>query len=70
MSDSKPTWTLMSTSSKLTVEDSENNTTINKMEIGGKRVTYSSIVGSLMMGTRPDIAYTISILGYFSANPK
>lgn len=63
----------MATSSRLTVEDPENNATITDMEIGGKHVTYSSVVGSLMyamMGTRPDIAYTVGILGRFSTNPK
>ena len=73
MSNSKPTWTLLSTSSKLTVNDPKNNTTVNKMEIGGKKVTYSSVVGSLMyamIGTRPDITYAVGVLGCFSANPK
>ena len=73
MSNSKPTWTPLSTSSKLTVNDPENDATVNEMEIGGKKVTYSSVVGSLMyamMGTRPDIAYAVGVLGRFSANPK
>ena len=73
MRDSKPMWTLMVTSSRLTAEDPESNATIADMEIGGKRVSYSSVVGSLMyamMGTRPDIAYAVGVLGRFSANPK
>ena len=73
MKDSKPTWTPMATSAKLTAEDPESNVTVTDMEIGGKKVLYSSVVGSLMyamMGTRPDIAYAVGVLGCFSANPK
>ena len=73
MKDSKPTWTPMVTGAKLTAEDPKSNTTITDMEISGKRVLYSSVVGSLMyamMGTRPDIAYAVRVLGCFSAKPK
>ena len=73
MKDSKSMWTPLATSAKLTAEDPKSNATITDMEIGGKRVSYSSVVGSLMytmMGTRPDIAYTVGVLSCFSTNPK
>lgn len=55
------------------LEDSKNNATITDMEIGENHTIYSSIVRFLMyamMGIRLDIAYAVSILRQFSANPK
>lgn len=73
MTNSKPTWTPMATSSRLTVKDTEDNTTVTDMEIGGRHITYSSVVGSLIYAiieTRPDIAYAVGVLRHFSSNPK
>lgn len=73
MKDSKPMWTPMAANSRLTAEDPSNNATVVEMNLGGKRVSYSSVVGSLMyamMGTRPDIAYAVGVLGRFSSAPK
>jgi hypothetical protein len=58
---------------KLTAEDVDDNTTLPKIEIDGHEVLYTSVVGSLMyamLGTRPDLAYTVGVLGRYSANPK
>src|SRR5438477_1170839 len=36
-------------------------------------MSYQSVVGSLMwlaLGTRPDLAYTISVIGRYSAGPR
>ena len=73
MADSKPMSTPMAPNPRLTREDPDENTTILEMDINGCRVSYSSIVGSLMyaaMGTRPDLAYTVGVLGRYSSSPK
>lgn len=47
--------------------------TIPTMEMGGRTVSYQSVVGSLMwlmLCTRPDLAYVVGVIGRFSANPK
>jgi hypothetical protein len=46
---------------------------MTEVEIGGKRVSYASVVGSLMyamQGTRPDIVFLVGVLGRYSASPK
>lgn len=63
----------MAANAKLTAEDLSNNAMIMEMELGGKCVLYSSIVGSLiyvMMGTQPDITYVVGVLRCYSAAPK
>ena len=63
----------MAHNSKLTEEDPDDNTTLHTMKIDGRQVLYTSVVGSLMyamMGTRPDLAYTVGVLRRYSANPK
>ena len=73
MMNCKPQWTPMATSVKLSADDPNDNTTHHTMEIDGRTVSYSSVVGSLMyamMGTRPDLAYLVGVLGRYSANPK
>lgn len=74
MSNSKPIWTPMAPNTQLLAENPDgNNTSIFKMKIGDQNVSYASIVGSIMyavMGTQPDLAYTVGGLGRFSSNPK
>lgn len=74
MANSVPTKTLMVANKHLTIDDPESdNQTIHEMEINGILVSYASIVGSLMyaaMGTRPDLSFTVGMLGRFSSNPK
>ena len=58
---------------KLSVDDPIDNSTMHHMTINGTNVSYASVVGSLMyamMGTRPDIAFLVGVLGRYSANPK
>ena len=73
MDDSKPAAMPMSSSIRLTADDPEDNTIIHQMNINGKVVSYPSVVGSLMyamLGTRPDLAYTVGNMGCYSASPK
>jgi hypothetical protein len=66
MLNSKPTWTPMAHNSKITTEDTDDNTTLHKIEIEGCEVAYTSVVGSIMyamLGTCPDLAYTVGVLG-------
>jgi hypothetical protein len=63
----------MSHSACVTTGDPDDNTVVLKMVWNGKRVTYPMIVGSLMyamLGTHPDLAYTVGVLGQYSASPK
>lgn len=51
---------------KVMSDDLEDNTTLPEIILGGQRVSYSSVVGSFMyamLGTRPDIAYLVGVLG-------
>lgn len=73
MTDCKPAWTPLPHNAKLSTEDPSNNSTLHEIEIEGKTVSYPSVVGSLMyamLATRPDIAFTVGVLGRYSANPK
>jgi hypothetical protein len=45
---------------------------IHEMMIDGIRVSYSSLIGSAMyamLGTHPELAYAVGVLGRFSSNP-
>jgi hypothetical protein len=73
MSECSPLSTPMSHSARVTADDPDDNTVVLEMVWNGKRVTYPMIVGSLMyamLGTRPDLAYTVGVLGRYSASPK
>jgi transposase InsO family protein len=73
MTGCSPLNTPMSHSARMTADDPSDNTTIHEVIWNGCRVTYPSIIGSLMyamLGTRPDIAYVVGVLGRYSANPK
>ncbi len=51
----------------------EDTEVLHEISINGKTVSYRTVVGSLMyamMGTRPDIAYLVGVLGRYSASPK
>jgi hypothetical protein len=59
----------------LTKEDPQDDSVAhhNKMADNGPLVSYPGVVGSLMyamLGTRPDLAYVVGVLGRYSAQPK
>jgi Reverse transcriptase (RNA-dependent DNA polymerase) len=69
LSDSKPSATPLEISTKLSKTDSP--TTTGEQE-DMKNVPYLSAIGEIMyamLGTRPDIAYAVTILSQFSSNP-
>ena len=75
MSDCSGVSTPMSTSTRISADDPDDNTVRTHMALvpGGPVVSYQSVVGSLMygmMGTRPDTAYVVGVLGRYSAAPK
>ena len=73
MAQLKPVSMPMIPNIKLLTDDSVDNSTMHHMTINGTNVSYASVVGSLMygmMGTRPDIAFLVGVLGRYSANPK
>jgi Reverse transcriptase (RNA-dependent DNA polymerase) len=73
MTDCKPVFTPMDTKIHLSADDPINNETVRSMKIRDREVSYQSIVGSLMwlaLATRPDLAYTVGVIGRYSANPK
>jgi hypothetical protein len=73
MSDCSPLSTPMSHSARVTANNLDDNTVILEMVWNGKQVTYPMIVGLLMyamLGTCPDLAYTVGVLGRYSASPK
>lgn len=69
MEESKPMKTPLDGNTKLSIEDApKTNEEINEM----KNVPYQSLIGALIylvVLTRPDIAYTISVLSQFNVNP-
>src|SRR6201996_6441500 len=69
MSDSKPVATPLDPGTKLSKSDSPSTPEeIQKM----KNIPYQSAVGAIMyamLGTRPDIAFAVTILSQFSSNP-
>ena len=71
MKDCKPTYTPLQHNLKLTpVQPGE--TPIPEMTIDRKRVSYLTIIGSLMyamLGTRLDLAFAVGLLSCFSAAP-
>jgi hypothetical protein len=68
MSESKPIWTPLAHNTKLmsqTPDANGDNPVILEMSIGGMKVSYLTIIGSLMyamLGTRPDLAFTVGLL--------
>ncbi|XP_043471732.1 secreted RxLR effector protein 161-like [Leptopilina heterotoma] len=69
MKESKPMKTPLDGNNKLSIEDAlKTNEEINEM----RNVPYQSLIGALIylvVSTRPDIAYTISVLSQFNVNP-
>src|SRR6202008_1093409 len=73
MSESRPVSTPIHTRIHISENDPIDNTTLPRISIGNTSISYASAVRCLMyamMGTRPDIAYLVGILGRYSANPK
>jgi len=73
MKDCKPVFTPMDMKAQPSTEDPTDNATIRTMKFGDREVSYQCIVGSLMwvmLATRPDLAYTVGVIGRYSANPK
>lgn len=59
----------------LSATDLTNNETVRHMSFtaDGPIVSYQSVIGSTMyamLGTRPDLAHAVGVLGRYSANPK
>ncbi|KIK72109.1 hypothetical protein PAXRUDRAFT_22391 [Paxillus rubicundulus Ve08.2h10] len=59
--------------SQLSATDLENNQILPEMVIEGWKVSYLTVISSLMylmLGTCPDIAYAVGMLSWFSTAPK
>lgn len=70
MADCRPAETPMSANERATKGDSE---ILHEQEINGVRVSYKSVVGSLMyaqQGTRADLSYIVGVLGRYSSEPR
>lgn len=74
MQDCRPVSTPMHHSAKLSAHDERDDTTIPRYEIAsGCVVSYPQVIGSLMyamLGTRPDLAFAVGVLGRYAAQPK
>jgi Reverse transcriptase (RNA-dependent DNA polymerase)/Pol polyprotein, beta-barrel domain/gag-polypeptide of LTR copia-type/Integrase core domain/GAG-pre-integrase domain len=73
MGECKPAWTPMKANTKISADEAAGNDVTAELEIGGKTISYRSVVGSLMyamQGTRPDIAFLVGVLGRHSESPK
>ena len=73
MSACKPVWTPMAHNSQLSATSPDDNQSIPEMVIEGHQVSYLTVIGSLMylmLGTCPDITYTVGTLSHFSAKPN
>ncbi|KIK72155.1 hypothetical protein PAXRUDRAFT_22330 [Paxillus rubicundulus Ve08.2h10] len=73
MTTCKPVWTPMAHNSQLSPTDLENDQILPEMVIEGWKVSYLTVIGSLMylmLGTRPDIAYAVGTLSWFSTAPE
>jgi hypothetical protein len=65
-------WTPMVSGSKLRKIESTSDTDCERLSLDDRR-RYQSIVGSLMwlmLGTRPDLAFTVSVLSKYNAEPS
>ena len=73
MTEATPVWTPMIHGTSLSATDPEDNSTLPQILIGQKRVSYLTVIGSLMylmLETRPDLAFSVGTLSRFSAAPK
>jgi hypothetical protein len=73
MTDCSTEKTPMRVTPRVSANDPEDNTILFQCIIGTQLVSYATIVGSLMyamLGTRPDLAYVVGILGRYSSAPK
>jgi hypothetical protein len=72
MRDCKPVYTPLPHNSKLVPATPEDGPPIPVLTIEGREVSYLTVIGSLMyamLGTRPDLAFTVGVLSRFSAAP-
>ena len=72
MSNCKPVYTPLPHNAKLVAATPDSAPAIHDMDIDGKKVSYLTVIGSLMyamLGTRPDIAHAVGVLSRFSAHP-
>ena len=72
MKDCKPVYTPLQHNLKLVLATPEDGPPITEVKIDGKLVSYLTVIGSLMyamLGTWPNLAYTIGVLSHFSAAP-
>lgn len=73
MTDCSTDKTPMRVTPRVSATDPEDNTIRFQCIIGTKLVSYATVVGSLMyamLGTRPDLAHVVGILGRYSSAPK
>ena len=72
MKDCKPVYTPLPHNIKLVPVTLEDGPPVPEVIIKGQKISYLSVIGSLMyamLGTQPDLAYTVGLLSQFSANP-
>ena len=72
MKDCKPVYTPLPHNPKLVLAMPEDSSPIPEMIIEGQKVSYLSVIRSLMyvmLGTWPDFIYTMGLLSCFSTNP-
>ena len=63
----------MTHSTTLSETDPEDSTMLPEIVINNKQVSYLTVIGSLMylmLGTCPDLAFSVGTLSRFSASPK
>jgi hypothetical protein len=73
MTDCSIDKTPMRVTPRVSATDPEDNTIRFQCIIGTQLVSYATVVGSLMyamLGTRPDLAHVVGILGRYSSAPK
>ena len=73
MTSSTPVWTPMTHDTTLFRTNLEDNTMLLEILINNKWVSYLTVIGSLMylmLGTHPDLTFSVGTLSHFSASPK
>ena len=73
MASSTPVWTPMTHGTTLSWTNLKDNTVLPEILINNKWVSYLTVIGSLMylmLGTHPDLTFSVETLSCFSASPK
>ena len=72
MKDCKPVYTPLQHNLKLVPATPKDGSPITEVKIDRELVSYLTVIGSLMyamLGTWPDLGYTVGVLSHFSAAP-